>query len=181
MRALVELGANACIVGRDVAKTERVAAELAATRPGARVLGFGAVDVRKPQDLEDAVARCVQALGGIDFVMYVPQSCDDDTMTTAAKQRALLTGTHRAGAAGNFLAPIDQLSYNAFRTIVDIDLIGSWNTLKATLPELTKSAQKYKSDGKQSKLCHLLENKDTEHIFFARRFHIRHRWTHHLH
>ncbi|KAK6376122.1 peroxisomal 2 4-dienoyl-CoA reductase sps19 [Exophiala oligosperma] len=124
VRALVQLGANACIIGRNVAKTERVAAELATTRPGAKVLGFGAVDVRKPQDLEKAVARCVQALGSIDFVI--------------------------AGAAGNFLAPIEQISYNAFKSVIDIDLIGSWNTLKATLPELTKSAQKYKSDGKQS-------------------------------
>ncbi|KAL6243070.1 peroxisomal 2 4-dienoyl-CoA reductase sps19 [Rhinocladiella similis] len=124
VQALVQLGANACIIGRNVAKTERVAAELSATRPGAKVLGFGAVDVRKPQDLEKAVARCVQALGSIDFVI--------------------------AGAAGNFLAPIEQISYNAFKSVIDIDLMGSWNTLKATLPELTKSAQKYRSDGKQS-------------------------------
>jgi peroxisomal 2,4-dienoyl-CoA reductase len=87
VRALVELGANACIVGRNVAKTERVAAELAATRPGAKVLGFGAVDVRKPQDLEGAVKRCVQALGGIDFVMYVPPNCCDNVMSSVAKQR----------------------------------------------------------------------------------------------
>lgn len=87
MRALVELGANACIVGRNVAKTERVAADLAATRPGAKVLGFGAVDVRKPQDLEEAVTRCAEALGGIDFVMYVPHKLCDDTMITVAAQR----------------------------------------------------------------------------------------------
>lgn len=77
VRALVQLGANACIIGRNVAKTERVAAELATTRPGAKVLGFGAVDVRKPQDLEKAVARCVQALGSIDFVMYVLVKSDE--------------------------------------------------------------------------------------------------------
>ena len=69
VRALVQLGADACIVGRNVAKTERVASELATARPGAKVLGFGTVDVRKPQDLEKAVARCVEGLGGIDFVM----------------------------------------------------------------------------------------------------------------
>lgn len=87
MRALVELGANACILGRNVAKTERVAAEIAATRPGAKVLGFGAVDVRKPQDMEGAVKRCVQALGGIDFVMYVPPNYDHDTTRSPAMQR----------------------------------------------------------------------------------------------
>lgn len=58
--------------------------------------------------------------------------------------------THRAGAAGNFLAPLTQLSQNAFKTVIDIDLFGSWNTLKATLPHLITSAQKNKSDGRRS-------------------------------
>lgn len=43
---MVYLGANACIIGRNVDKTERVAREIAAVRKGARVLGIGAVDVR---------------------------------------------------------------------------------------------------------------------------------------
>ena len=38
----------------------------------------------------------------------------------------------RAGATGNFLAPIEGLSANAFKSVVDIDLLGSYNTLKAT-------------------------------------------------
>lgn len=71
------------------------------------------------------------------------------------QREAWLTRASRAGAAGNFLAPIDQISYNAFKAVIDIDLIGSWNTLKATLPELTKSAQKYKNGGKTSMLPHL--------------------------
>lgn len=45
-KALVYLGANACIIGRNVDKTERVAKEIAAVRNGAKVLGIGAVDVR---------------------------------------------------------------------------------------------------------------------------------------
>lgn len=45
-KALVYLGANACIIGRNVEKTERVAKEIAAVRKGAKVLGIGAVDVR---------------------------------------------------------------------------------------------------------------------------------------
>lgn len=47
-----------------------------------------------------------------------------------------------AGAAGNFLAPISQLSSNAFKTVIDIDVNGSYNTLKATLPHLLESAKK---------------------------------------
>jgi len=45
-RALVHLGADACIIGRNVEKTEAAAKEIAKVRPGARVLGLGNVDVR---------------------------------------------------------------------------------------------------------------------------------------
>lgn len=55
-----------------------------------------------------------------------------------------------AGAAGNFLAPITQLSSNAFKSVMDIDVLGSYNTVKATLPHLVKSASKHKTDGKTS-------------------------------
>lgn len=53
-----------------------------------------------------------------------------------------------AGAAGNFLASINQLSANAFKSVIDIDVLGSYNTLKATLPALVASANKHKSDGR---------------------------------
>lgn len=45
-RALVHLGADACIIGRNVEKTEAAAKEIAKVRNGARVLGIGGVDVR---------------------------------------------------------------------------------------------------------------------------------------
>ncbi|KAF3395994.1 Peroxisomal 2,4-dienoyl-CoA reductase SPS19 [Penicillium rolfsii] len=120
VRALVHLGANACIIGRNVEKTERVAKEIATCRPGAKVIGIGAVDVRKFDDLKSAVERCVKELGGIDYVI--------------------------AGAAGNFLASIEQLSVNAFKSVMDIDVIGSYNTLKATLPYLVESGGKHRID-----------------------------------
>ncbi|KXG46838.1 Glucose/ribitol dehydrogenase [Penicillium griseofulvum] len=113
VRALVHLGANACIIGRNVEKTERVARDIATVRPGAKVIGIGAVDVRKFEDLKNAVERCVEELCSIDFVI--------------------------AGAAGNFLASIEQLSVNAFKSVMDIDVLGSYNTLKATLPYLVVS------------------------------------------
>ena len=69
MRALVYLGANACIVGRDTQKTEKVAGELSKTRPGAKVIGIVAVDVRDVKSLRDAADRCVRDLGGIYFVI----------------------------------------------------------------------------------------------------------------
>ncbi|KAJ5924176.1 Glucose/ribitol dehydrogenase [Penicillium verhagenii] len=120
VKALVHLGANACIIGRNVEKTERAAKEMATLRPGAKVIGIGAVDVRKFDSLKDAVERCVKELGGIDFVI--------------------------AGAAGNFLASIEQLSVNAFKSVMDIDVLGSYNTLKAVLPHLIESGKKHRVD-----------------------------------
>lgn len=121
VRALVYLGANACIVGRNPEKTKAMAADIATVRPGSKVIGIGNIDVRQLSSLEDAVKQCVTSLGQIDYVI--------------------------AGAAGNFLAPIDGLSSNAFKTVVDIDLLGSYNTLKATLPQLLLSASKNKNPG----------------------------------
>lgn len=45
-RALVHLGANACIIGRNADKTEAAAREIAKVRKGAKVVGIGGVDVR---------------------------------------------------------------------------------------------------------------------------------------
>lgn len=51
-----------------------MAKDIATARPGAKVIGIGAVDVRKFDTLQAAVERCVKELGGIDFVMYVGNS-----------------------------------------------------------------------------------------------------------
>jgi 2,4-dienoyl-CoA reductase [(3E)-enoyl-CoA-producing], peroxisomal len=69
VKALIHLGANACIIGRNVEKTERVAKEMEGCRAGAKVLGLGGVDVRDAQSLQRAADRCAKELGGIDFVM----------------------------------------------------------------------------------------------------------------
>ena len=69
VRALVHLGANACIVGRNKEKVERVGTDISTCRPGSKVLAIGDVDVRKIESLEAAVERCVKELGGIDYVM----------------------------------------------------------------------------------------------------------------
>lgn len=45
------------------------------------------------------------------------------------------------------MAPITGLSANAFKTVIDIDVIGSYNTLKATLPYLLESAAAHKNTG----------------------------------
>jgi 2,4-dienoyl-CoA reductase [(3E)-enoyl-CoA-producing], peroxisomal len=66
---MVHLGANACIVGRNVDKTENMAKSLMTAREGSKVLGIGSVDVRNPESLIKAVESCVKELGGIDFCM----------------------------------------------------------------------------------------------------------------
>lgn len=58
-----------------------------------------------------------------------------------------------AGAAGNFLAPLMQLSNNAFKTVIEIDILGCWNTLKAVLPYLLESAKRNKTETMSRKFC----------------------------
>jgi len=49
-----------------------MARDIESSRQGSKVLGIGSVDVRSIESLEGAVRRCVEELGGIDFVMYKP-------------------------------------------------------------------------------------------------------------
>ena len=53
------------------------------------------------------------------------------------------------GAAGNFLAPAEKLSANGFKTVVDIDLLGSFNASRTAFVQLkeTKGALIYISAG----------------------------------
>ncbi|ANB11482.1 Sps19p [Sugiyamaella lignohabitans] len=110
VEALVLLGANAAILGRRTEATEKAAAEIQQLRPGAKVIGIGGVDVRDVKSLASAVDTTVKQLGKIDFVI--------------------------AGAAGNFLSHVGGLSARAFKTVIDIDLLGSYNTAKATFDQL---------------------------------------------
>lgn len=43
------------------------------------------------------------------------------------------------GAAGNFLSSFDHLSYNAFKTVIEIDLLGTFNLTKAAVEHLKVS------------------------------------------
>ncbi|KAF1802257.1 hypothetical protein V8B55DRAFT_1478463 [Mucor lusitanicus] len=109
--AMVKHGATAVIFSRSKDKLEKAAKEMSA-KTGGEVFAV-AGDVRNPADVENAVKITVEKYGRIDFLIN--------------------------GAAGNFLAAFDHLSYNAFRTVIEIDLLGTFNLTKAASQYLKQS------------------------------------------
>ncbi|KXN85900.1 Peroxisomal 2,4-dienoyl-CoA reductase SPS19 [Leucoagaricus sp. SymC.cos] len=112
--AMMRHGADAVIVGRKLDRLNQTAREL--SEATGRSCVPAQADVRQPQTLKEAVAKAIERFGRIDFVIC---------------------------AAGNFLAPISGISENAFRTVVEIDTIGTYNTVKATLPHVRASKGSY--------------------------------------
>ncbi|CAG85813.1 DEHA2C02178p [Debaryomyces hansenii CBS767] len=111
--AMILLGANAAIVGRNPEKTKQAAREMDELRPDCKVIACPNTDVRDVHSIAKAVENTVEQLGRIDFVI--------------------------AGAAGNFLSDFNHLSSNAFKSVVSIDLLGSFNTVKACFEQLKKN------------------------------------------
>jgi len=105
------LGANVAICGRSQEKLDAAAEELRAL--GARVCAVAA-DVRDIGALEAAFAASEAELGAMDVLV--------------------------CGAAGNFLAPAEKLSANGFRTVIEIDLLGSFNASRAAVEQLKKTS-----------------------------------------
>jgi peroxisomal 2,4-dienoyl-CoA reductase len=97
-RAYARLGADVCIVSRKADVLDATARELSA-ETGREVLAVAA-DVRDPDAIARAIARTVERFGKLDTLVN--------------------------GAAGNFLAPAAALSPNGFRTVIEIDLLGSF-------------------------------------------------------
>ena len=62
------------------------------------------------------------------------QAAIDETRTTLGPIDVLV-----CGAAGNFLCRAEDMSSNAFRTVVDIDLIGSFNACRAAFAQLKET------------------------------------------
>jgi len=105
--ALAGAGCNVAIVSRKAEHLEPTVAEIASL--GVRACAAVA-DVRKPDEVDAAVAAAVEAFGGLDIVIN--------------------------GAAGNFVALAEHLSPNGFGTVVDIDLKGTFNVSRAAFPHL---------------------------------------------
>lgn len=108
--ALARYGAEVAVMSRRQEKVD--AAVQALTAAGGRAVGF-AGDVRDYTAVERALAGAAESLGGaLDIVI--------------------------SGAAGNFIAPAAELSANGFKAVVDIDLLGTFNVLRAAYAVLRK-------------------------------------------
>jgi len=113
--AMMRHGAKATIVGRKLDRLTQAAKELSEATGQECIPTQG--DVRQPATLKEAVAKTIAKFGRIDYVI--------------------------CGAAGNFLAPISAMSENAFKTVMEIDTIGTFNTIKATIAHVRASKGAY--------------------------------------
>ena len=112
-RGIAELfaihGAKVAVASRKQEKVDDTVARL--QQLGADAMGFVA-DVRELEALEAGLQAVHERFGDFDVVV--------------------------SGAAGNFPALANDLSGNAFKSVVDIDLRGTFHVMKAIYPHLKK-------------------------------------------
>ncbi len=109
-RSFARVGANLAICGRTAEKLEKAAEDLRAL--GAKV-STSVADVRDMAALEVAFAKSKEEIGPADVVV--------------------------CGAAGNFVAPAEGISSNGFKSVMDIDLLGSFHSSKAGFEQLKET------------------------------------------
>ncbi len=106
---LAEQGASVALVGRTQSKLDAVAEGIVAA--GGKAAGFAA-DVRDYDALARSASAAHERFGNIGIVV--------------------------CGAAGNFPALATAMSANAFKSVIDIDLLGTFNTCKAAFDHLER-------------------------------------------
>jgi peroxisomal 2,4-dienoyl-CoA reductase len=102
---LASLGAHVVLASRKLERVEGAAAEIRAS--GGKASGL-ALDVREPDRVRDVVSQVQRDLGRIDLLVN--------------------------NAAGNFYAPSESLTPNAWRSVIEIDLYGTFFCSQAVLP-----------------------------------------------
>jgi len=107
--AFAAAGATLGVASRSQDKVTAAVARLSS--PQRPASGFS-LDVREPQAVADALAAFAQQHGTDDVLV--------------------------SGAAGNFPAAAASLSPNGFKSVVDIDLLGTFNVMRAVYAHLTK-------------------------------------------
>ena len=103
-------GAKVAVASRNQEKVDATVSELQAAG-ASMALGFSA-DVRDYDALNSGLEAVAKVLGGFDVVI--------------------------SGAAGNFPALAADMSPNAFKSVVDIDLLGTYHVMRAVYPLLNK-------------------------------------------
>ena len=106
--AYVRAGARVAVLSR---KQEKVDAAVAHLARFGTASGYAA-DVREYAAVEAALKAFHEVAGPIDIVV--------------------------SGAAGNFVAPATGISSNGFRTVLEIDLLGTFHVLRASFDLLRK-------------------------------------------
>lgn len=109
-KTYAKVGAKIAICGRTEEKLDQAKSEL--EELGAKTHAVVA-DVRDYDAMQDACDQIEVSLGPITDLV--------------------------CGAAGNFLCPANEMSANAFRTVVDIDLNGSFNATRAAFEQLKET------------------------------------------
>lgn len=109
-KCFARLGADVAICGRTQEKLDAAAEDLRAL--GAKV-SARAADVRDMDALSAAMEGAREDLGPIDVLV--------------------------AGAAGNFPSPAEKLSANGFKSVIDIDLLGSFNAARSAFEQLKET------------------------------------------
>jgi NAD(P)-dependent dehydrogenase (short-subunit alcohol dehydrogenase family) len=102
-------GAKVALISRSAEKIAAAAKTI--TDEGGEAIGM-AVDVRDYAGVEEALRQTAAKFGEIDIVL--------------------------SGAAGNFVAPALGMSANGFKTVVDIDLMGTFHVLRASFAFLKR-------------------------------------------
>ncbi|HYU54510.1 MAG TPA: SDR family oxidoreductase [Gemmatimonadaceae bacterium] len=108
-RRFAEHGASVALIGRTKEKLDSAAGEI--QKAGGSASAHPA-DVRDYDALAAAIKSAREAHGEIDLVV--------------------------CGAAGNFPAPALGMSANGFKAVVDIDLLGTFNTCRAVFEHLRR-------------------------------------------
>ncbi len=106
---LAEAGAKVAILSRSADKIAAAAKTI--TDAGHEAIGIAA-DVRDYAAVDAALAQTVETFSKIDIVV--------------------------SGAAGNFVAPALGMSANGFKTVIDIDLMGTFHVLRASFQYLNR-------------------------------------------
>jgi len=104
------LGATVIVIGRNPEKAAK-AEQAIKDETGAEAMGMSS-DVRDIEAITNVYETIKEKYGLIDVVV--------------------------SGAAGNFMAPVVGLSSNGFKTVVDIDLFGTYHVFKAGFDYIKK-------------------------------------------